>query len=165
MNIFIVSDTHFHHSNIIKFCNRPYADADEMDEALIENWNKVVKPQDKVYHLGDVYFKQKNKNTDFGILSRLNGTKNLVVGNHDELKDPVLHKHFSKMYMWRFLPNEQLLLTHVPVHPNTLLEKPKYADIINVHGHIHDMASPKGRLSEPRKNKPFLTSPRSAAAS
>src|SRR5690606_36562794 len=51
--VWFTSDHHFGHANIIKFCNRPYADADEMDRALVEKWNDVVGPDDMVFHLGD----------------------------------------------------------------------------------------------------------------
>jgi|SRR5665213_13397 len=131
-NIFITSDTHFHHENIIKYCNRPFNSIYDMDETLIKNWNSVIKPQDKVYHLGDVYFPQKEK-SDY-LFSRLNGTKRLILGNHDNGKDQTLHKYFKEIYMWRFLKEFGLLLTHVPVHPSSLSEKLKY----NVHGHIHN---------------------------
>lgn len=80
-NLFIVSDTHFSHKNIIKFCGRPFANADEMNEGLIEKWNSVVKPIDTVLHLGDVGF---NYSSLFKIIPRLNGQgKMLILGNHD----------------------------------------------------------------------------------
>jgi len=137
--IFITSDTHFHHANIIKYCNRPFNDTFEMDETLIKNWNSVVKPGDKVYHLGDVYF-PKYKNESEMLFNRLNGTKVLILGNHDAGKDQVLLKHFSRIYMWRFLKEFKLLLTHVPVHQGSLSAKLKW----NVHGHIHNRESPEG---------------------
>jgi calcineurin-like phosphoesterase family protein len=138
-NIFIVSDTHFHHENIIKYCNRPFTSAEEMDEKLVENWNSVVRQQDKVYHLGDVYFPKYRKEKQ-GILARLDGTKRLLLGNHDSGKDQFLQKHFKEIYMWRSLKEFGLLLTHVPVHPSSLSEKLKW----NIHGHIHDKDSPEG---------------------
>lgn len=138
-NIFITSDTHFHHANIIRYCNRPFHSVAEMDEALVQNWNSVVRPQDKVYHLGDVYFPQKEK-SDW-LFGRLNGTKVLILGNHDAGKDQTLLKHFSRIYAWRFLKEFGLLLTHVPVHPSSLSEKLKW----NIHGHIHNKESPPGR--------------------
>lgn len=80
MDIWFTSDTHFGHANIIKYCNRPFSNVDEMNEALIANWNDNIKPTDSVYHLGDFSFEQKPQNT----ARRLNGNKHLVRGNHDK---------------------------------------------------------------------------------
>lgn len=80
--IFFTSDTHFGHTNIIKYCDRPFSNVQEMDEFLITEWNKVVRPNDTIYHLGDFCF---SKNPD-SILCRLNGKKHLIIGNHDNQK-------------------------------------------------------------------------------
>lgn len=66
--IYLTSDTHFSHANIIEYSKRPFANVDEMDEALVNNWNKVVTPKDIVYHLGDVIFSKNHS-----ILRRLMG--------------------------------------------------------------------------------------------
>ena len=76
------SDTHFSHANIIKYCNRPFNSAQEMDEALIRNWNLRVQPDDTIYHIGDFAFVDGPKL--IRILERLNGRKILVHGNHDK---------------------------------------------------------------------------------
>jgi calcineurin-like phosphoesterase family protein len=85
-NIFVTSDTHFAHYNIIKYCNRPFSDLIEMHECLIKNWNDIVSPDDLVFHLGDFQMP-----SDFYILNkivtRLNGDKILIKGNHDYLDD------------------------------------------------------------------------------
>lgn len=130
-DIFVISDTHFNHSNIIKYCNRPFYDVFEMNEIMVKNWNAVVKEEDIVYHLGDVYL------GDPFILSRLRGRKRLILGNHDNGKDQNLQKTFQKILMWRQFPEFGLLLTHVPVHPSTLSKKWP----VNVHGHIHNRES------------------------
>ena len=52
-NVYVTSDHHFRHENIIKHCNRPFANVADMDKTLIDNWNKVVRPQDWAIHLGD----------------------------------------------------------------------------------------------------------------
>jgi calcineurin-like phosphoesterase family protein len=82
MKIFFTSDTHFGHENILRHCARPFASAEEMDEAMIRNWNAVVGPEDSVWHLGDFAM---NKGADRlrPYLERLNGTIHLVLGNHD----------------------------------------------------------------------------------
>jgi calcineurin-like phosphoesterase family protein len=129
--IWVVSDTHFNHENIIRYSNRPFDNVHHMNETMVENWNKIVKPEDIVYHLGDVYFSKKPDSTM--ILSRLNGRKRLILGNHDDGKDKLLLQTFQKILAWRHFKEFGLLLTHVPVHPNALDEKVP----VNVHGHMH----------------------------
>jgi len=77
------SDTHFGHANIIRYDNRPFSSIEEHDEALIQNWNRHVKPGDVVYHMGDVAWHRDVGNVDL-LLARLCGTKILILGNHDE---------------------------------------------------------------------------------
>lgn len=82
MSVYWTSDLHFGHANIIKYCNRPFANVKEMDQALVDNWNAVVRPEDTVYLLGDVSF-HPAETTD-RILSALKGKIHLVKGNHDK---------------------------------------------------------------------------------
>ena len=134
--IYVVSDTHFGHANMLKFTDsttgeriRPlWESVTDMDEYMIQQWNKTVQDQDIVYHLGDVYFSNGRD-----ILPRLRGRKRLILGNHDNGKDQNLHKHFEKILMWRMFPEFGLLLTHVPVHPSNF----EYKNLKCVHGHIH----------------------------
>ncbi len=79
--VFFTSDTHFNHANIIKFCNRPFKNVDEMNEALITNWNKVVSADDYVFHLGDFCLGGSAEWTK--ALDCLNGKIFLILGNHD----------------------------------------------------------------------------------
>lgn len=137
-NIFIISDTHFGHRNLYNFIEkdgfpvRKRADnsnmsVEEGDELMIENWNKTVRDQDIIYHLGDVYFGQGHIN-----LYRLRGRKRLLLGNHDNGKDEKLHSIFEKILLWRMFPAWNVLLSHTPQHINSMT-KTKY----NFHGHIH----------------------------
>lgn len=136
--IWVISDTHFYHENIIQYSSRPFRNAREMNEALRENWNSVIKPGDRVYHLGDVYMGAERSEDVRAFLSSLNGKKNLILGNHDDGKDPILNSVFRKIVMWRMMPEFGLLLTHVPVHPNSLIRPRKNnAKLFNVHGHTH----------------------------
>lgn len=150
-DIWLISDTHFSHSNILRFTNsngdriRPKWEAVKaMDEEMIDNWNRVVKPGDKVYHLGDVYMGAQKGYIE-NILQRLNGKKRLILGNHDNGKDQILLRYFDKMGLWRKFGEFGLLLTHVPVHPSVLGEgRFDGKEFLNVHGHIHANPSPKG---------------------
>ena len=81
-NIYFTYDHHFRHANIIKFCNRPFNDVEEMNEVLIERWNEKIKPEDEVYHLGD-FGRTKDNKLIADVLDRLNGMKYLIVGNHE----------------------------------------------------------------------------------
>lgn len=145
-NIWVTSDTHFGHRNILNFIDdrgRPVRDfnsVEDMDETLVNNWNSVVKQGDKVYHLGDVFFGPKD---DFKKLwPRLNGSKRLVVGNHDDIKFLSQGGFFSKVYMWRVFTEFGLILTHTPQHQSALTGK--RSNLLNIHGHIHSNPSPEG---------------------
>jgi calcineurin-like phosphoesterase family protein len=86
-NVFATADQHFGHANIIRFTNRPFKYTDEMREILIANHNKVVKVQDTVYHLGDLFWRTLTVEQAVSIRSRLNGNHYFIYGNHDELME------------------------------------------------------------------------------
>lgn len=90
-NIYLTSDNHFWHANVIKYCNRPYSSVEEMNEKLIYNWNSVVKPEDTIYCLGDFSFAGRSVELYSG---RLNGSKILIPGNHDPIHP--YNNHFKK---------------------------------------------------------------------
>lgn len=141
-DIWLISDTHFGHKNILGYSNRPFNSVKEMDEALVENWNSRVKPGDKVYHLGDVFFGPREEFQP--LWAKLHGSKRLVVGNHDDIKYLSNGSFFKKVYLWRVFTEWNLLLTHVPVHESSIHERIKEAGGVNVHGHIHEKESPVG---------------------
>jgi calcineurin-like phosphoesterase family protein len=132
-DIFLISDTHFGHKNICKFTRadgsplRPWDDSDEMDEAMVDRWNRTVRPNDVVYHLGDVVINRRCLN----ILSRLNGSKRLILGNHDIFDHGDYLPYFKRLHGSHKIDN--LLLTHIPVHEDSVAHWVK----CNVHGHIH----------------------------
>lgn len=135
VNIYVVSDTHFGHENIIRYCDRPFSNAAEMDEVMIARWNAAVRPQDHVYHLGDVALTRADLHR---VLPRLHGHKRLLLGNHDD-RAPMADfaQYFEKILLWRqFFP---LVLTHLPLHLGSFGKAQ-----VNVHGHIHQQPSPEG---------------------
>lgn len=135
-NTFFISDTHFGHSNIIKFLDtqgnmvRPFKSIEEMDELIIENWNKVVRKIDRVFHLGDVVMNRKCLIT----LNRLNGKKVLVRGNHDIFKLKDYTPYFEDIRAYKVYPEFGFIFSHIPIHPNEFNKRFK----INGHGHLHE---------------------------
>lgn len=150
-DIWIVSDTHFSHSSILNFTDsntglkvRPEFDnVEQMDECMIENWNSVVKAGDIVYHLGDVTFGDKEKFKS--MWPKLQGSKRLIVGNHDDIKFLSSGGFFKKVGMWRMFPEFGLLMSHVPLHESALWRGNEDGkQMVNIHGHIHQNPSPEG---------------------
>ena len=133
-NIFFISDTHFGHANMLTFTNydgtrmRPFNSVEELDELMIQNWNEMVKPGDKVYHLGDVFYKSANPEQ---IMNRLNGDKILVRGNHDRREAQWYLKYFRDV-RGTFHIDGNYLLSHFPIHPNS-----KGRFVRGLHGHTH----------------------------
>lgn len=135
MKTFLISDTHFCHANILTFTDknnnkiRPeFKDVKDMDLTMIYNWNSIVSPEDKVYHLGDIAM------TSFthlkNIFDVLNGTKILIKGNHDNLKLSQYQQLFKDIRAYHVLDN--FILSHIPIHPDSL-----YRWKANIHGHLH----------------------------
>ena len=137
--IYLVSDTHFYHKNIIEYCQRPFRDIMEMNRTLIANWNSVVSSDHKVYHLGDFAmahfiegqkesYKQAYIRTCQDLLAQLNGHKTLILGNH------VAKANVSRECGWDTVERQVVLngflMTHKPCDPQGYLA--------NIHGHVHD---------------------------
>ena len=132
--IWFISDTHFGHDNIIRFCNRPFASAEEMDETLVRNWNDRVAPDDTVFILGDLFFRSGNVEA---ILPRLRGSKRLILGNHDASWIGRVHlaAHFKSVdnYFEGSIGSAGATLCHYP-----MLSWPHSARTYMIHGHIHN---------------------------
>ena len=132
--VFLVSDTHFGHAGVCRFTHpddpevklRPWTDPDEMDEEMIRRWNDRVGPNDKVYHLGDVVINRKALKT----LSRLNGDKVLIRGNHDIFRDEEYREHFRELRAYHVMNG--MILSHIPLHEASL---GRFG--VNIHGHLH----------------------------
>ena len=93
MSIYYISDLHFGHANIMKFDNRPFNSVEEMNKALIDNWNSVVTDKDTVMILGDFCWGLEDE--WISILNKLRGTKQLILGNHDHLRISIQLIHRS----------------------------------------------------------------------
>ena len=150
-NIFLISDTHFGHGNILTFTDsegkrlRPFDTVEEMDELMVKNWNSVVRPQDKVYHLGDVVMHKRA----LPILSRLNGEKVLIKGNHDKEKLSLYTPYFKDVRGTHQF--DGMILSHIPIHSNSLARWG-----CNVHGHLHSNVVTKEGWGEGEYGGPIL---------
>lgn len=114
--VFFTSDTHFDHEGIIRMCNRPFENVDEMNNKLIENWNSVVGPGDTVYHLGD--FSMKGTQRVLQIREYLNGKIHLILGNHDipKINPTTIRDAFESITFQQIImiDNIKLILNHYP---------------------------------------------------
>ena len=123
---FMIADTHFGTDSIRRYENRPFESVQEMDEALIQNWNRVVSEGDTVYVLGDFssYGKEENK----ALLKRLKGTKILIMGNHDMGYTPAEWREmgFLECSRWPILYEGFYLLSHEPLYINRNMPYAKF---------------------------------------
>ena len=128
--IFITSDTHFWHTRIIRFENRPFKSVEEMNEELIKRWNNKVSKDDTIIHLGDFCFGNKEKTQE--IAQRLNGKKILIMGNHDDSRNVkwFMDCGFDEVYRYSVLFQNYFILSHEPI---AYLKAP----FVNLYGHVH----------------------------
>ncbi len=136
-NIWFISDTHFNHANIIKYCNRPYKDVQEMNNSIIQRWNSCVERDDIVWFLGDfVFFKKSDlEQQDYvkRIVHSLNGNIYFLMGNHDRR----ISRHpsywyqfgFRKVYDYPVVWMDHYILSHAPFNTEPFK---------NIHGHIRN---------------------------
>lgn len=133
-SVFLVSDTHFGHAGVCRFTHpndptvklRPWDTVEEMDEEMVRRWNDRVRPNDKVYHLGDVVINRRA----LPILNRLNGDKVLIRGNHDIFKDEDYTPYFRSLRGYHVMNG--MILSHIPIHEASL---GRFG--VNIHGHLH----------------------------
>ena len=141
-NIFFTSDTHFCHFNILRFCNRPFNNVEEMNEILIEKWNSVVKKGDRVYHLGDFGFRAKDNKELITIFNRLNGSKYLIIGNHD---DETVVKQMNWVYIKEQdglrVASDYVWMNHFPMRS---WNRSHYGSF-HIYGHVHSKCNIYGK--------------------
>lgn len=169
MTTWVTSDQHFYHARIINLCDRPFRDVTHMNETIINNHNAVVSPLDTVYMLGDFGMGDIDKSLE--IVSRLNGYKTLVVGNHDRCFAGVKRSRGMTPLEWKsvyfdagfeaidssiYLIDSGLLMSHFP-YAGDSQGKDRYFEfrlpdegITLLHGHTHSKEviskSPAGTL-------------------
>ena len=135
--IYFTSDTHFYHTNIIVYCNRPFENVFEMNNAIIERWNAIVNSDDTVYHLGDFAFGKYYRISS--TLEQLNGSVHLIRGNHDRSVSAMKRAGFADVYnsLSLELDGTKLFMSHKPLTDAPHLKE--QIDKANIHlcGHVH----------------------------
>ena len=141
--ILLVADSHFLHTNIIKYTERPFDTVEEMDETIVTNWNAEVGPKDDVYHLGDFALIRGDKSRVIlqQIISRLNGRIHIIFGSHDrdlvQNKD-LFHETFRRnTIVERKLGGEIVIMGHCPM----LSWEKRAHGSIHFFGHVHSSPS------------------------
>ena len=130
--VFFTADTHFDHENILQLCNRPFETIEQMNETIIENWNRKITGNDTVYIMGDMFFRSKDPEA---ILRRLHGKKHLALGNHDAWVNRInVDKYFVEVgnYLKGTDGKHGFIASH---HPQLSWTNPNR--IYAIHGHIH----------------------------
>ncbi|MFD1125972.1 metallophosphoesterase [Lentilactobacillus raoultii] len=153
---FFTADTHFFHERLLgisEFAPRPFLTVEDMNDTIIENWNRRVGKDDVVYHLGDIAILHTKPEKEaykriFEILKQLNGRLVLIKGNHDSRNlFKYLAKHnylvdnhpkfeFHDVGVLIKMNHCQYYLTHYPMMMGIVKQ------IINLHGHIHHYSVP-----------------------
>lgn len=132
--IYFTSDLHFGHKNVIRFDNRPFTSVEEMDQTLIERWNKKVTNDDVVYVLGDISWHNDQKTCE--IFSQLHGKKILIRGNHDRVHGKV-KDCFEEICFYKeiVLPDKtHIVLCHYPI---VFFNRHHYGAYM-LYGHVHN---------------------------
>ena len=146
--VFFTSDTHFDHTSILRHCNRPFGDIEEMNQALIENWNRVVGKNDLVFHLGDFAFGGAEVWNRF--LDQLNGRIVLVVGNHDiyHLRVEMLERFEQVAFeLYVVIDNQPIFLNHHPF----LSYGDSHGTVWQLFGHVHTRGNGEGKEKDKQR--------------
>jgi calcineurin-like phosphoesterase family protein len=138
--IWFTADLHFGHRNIIKYCRRPWSNVEEMDEALITNWNTVVKPDDEVWNLGDVAHCCTPSYAQY-CLQQLNGKHHLVLGNHDDSISKTIFASVNGGYQEIEVDDQKMVLCHYAMRE----WHHALRGVWHLYGHTHAALRPFGK--------------------
>lgn len=130
---FYIADWHYGHANCIHFDNRPFTSVEQMNEALVENWNDAVGKGDIVYILGDMFWCKATE--AIPVLNKLNGQKILIKGNHDRCHDSTFTNKFAKITEYLEVEDDgrKVVLCHYPIP----CYKNHFYGWYHLYGHVH----------------------------
>lgn len=148
INIYIISDNHFNHWNINRYCSRGFPNLETMNNTMIKRWNTVVKPEDLVIHIGDIIFTKGESKAISDMIAKLNGRKILIKGNHDRKSYSWYLTHgfdfICERMIWEF-NRKKILFIH---SPHEISHNDYRTCRYIIHGHSHN----KGQFLHKKKN-------------
>lgn len=128
--MYLISDTHFAHANIIEYCDRPFDSEDEMNDHMLTEWNTTISPEDEVLFLGDLAMANDTESRNW--FSKLNGEKTFLQGNHDSEDEEVLPIPLHDTFKFDY-SEYSFFCSHYPPE-----ETPDSFDGWVLHGHTHN---------------------------
>ena len=143
--VYFTSDTHFSSWRTLELSRRPFRNIDEMDEVLIENWNRLIRKDDVVFHLGDF--------GNYEMIKYLNGKIHLVIGNYerDDIdnrfrgNERVFTKYLTDLGFSSIWVSGECYYTDDKMEKIKLVHKPSGHDknCFNLFGHVHGLSKVK----------------------
>lgn len=163
MTVWLTSDQHFGHARILEYSGRPFSSVDEMDEAIVARHNEIVRPDDEVYHLGDLSLDER---VALRVAPRLHGRKFLIAGNHDACHfchrrgQSRVRKYVEAGFEWVRMTSslDGFLMCHLPYRGDTVTAarpngeerypewRPNDEGKWLLHGHVHEAWRQRGRM-------------------
>lgn len=137
------SDHHFNHERIIQYCNRPFANVEEMNRAMVTRWNEWVDPEDTVYYLGDFAFGQPEDIQRW--IRQLHGRIVLIKGNHDRFSNTAFRQMgFAEVHkrLWVEVSGVRLFLQHFPDFSEEWRQRAQF----HLCGHVHTAWERRGDI-------------------
>ncbi len=138
---YYISDLHFFHEGVLRMDQRPFANLEEMHQAIVGRWNHKITNGDTVYILGDVSMKGKKEEV-ISLVATLKGKKVLVKGNHDDVSDYRYQQLFTEICEYKEIHDSvegksySLVLCHYPIFSWTKMNR----GTVHLYGHTHNTA-------------------------
>lgn len=134
--IYFTADWHLRHKNVIKYCDRPFDNVEDMNELILHNYIDIICPHDTVFFNGDLTIKRNSKDKVWmaELFSQLPGSKHLIIGNHDYYQEDFYLNKCGFKSVQRYIQTKDYAITH---NPKDFKNKDILGTKILIHGHVH----------------------------
>ena len=134
--VYFTSDWHLAHTNIIKYCDRPFKTIEEMNAKILSNYIKVISPTDTIFFVGDLTIKRNSRDKEWlsELFSNLPGQKHLIIGNHDYYTKTFYMEHCQFLSVERYVSTKDFAVVH---NPKDFKNEDILTNKILIHGHVH----------------------------